>query len=304
MRRSAQLAALAALSIFWALNWPMMKIGLTAVEPWTLRAVVVTLGGAGCLLLARALGHRVAIARSDLVPILIVGFFQGFCWNALSGYSLSIIEAGRAAVLAFTMPVWASLFAVIFLGEGLSLRRLIGLGVGMAGMALLLLPALEALNETLLGTVLMLLAAMSWAITTVVVRGARWTMSPLVLGGWQSALGAGPLMLIAFVFGDPSTLGNLGLVTGGAIAYSVLLPMIFCQAVFFTLARRVPASLASMSTLMVPPLGVFFSAAIIGEQVGRLEIAALVLVVLAMVFSLPGFSWRAIRRRPPTSLPG
>ena len=299
VERSVQVALVAALSIFWALNWPMMKIGLTAVEPWTFRAVIVGVGGLGCLLVARAYGDAIAIPRRELVPVLWVGLFQGVLWNGLSGFALALVDAGRAAVLAFTMPVWATLFAAIFLHEGISLRRFIGLVIGMGAMALLIAPALDSLGTSRLGTFLMLGGAMAWGASTVIVRGVNWSLSPLVLGGWQSVIGAGPLIVAAFVLGDPATLGNLDLVSAGAMTYSIVLPMIVCQAIFFSIVRRLPASLASTSTLMVPPLGVFFSAAIIGEKVGALEIGALFLVMLAMVFTLPGFSWRRWRRRPP-----
>ena len=61
----------------------------------------------------------------------------------------------------------------------------------------------------------------------------------------------------------------------------------------FAVVRRLPTSLASTGTLLVPPLGVMFSAWILGEQVGFYEISALVLVFAAMLLILPGFDWRA-----------
>lgn len=292
------------LSVLWGVNWPVMKISLTVVEPWTLRAVLMVGGGVGCLTVALLFRQSIAVPRAEWRPMLWVGFFQGMLWNGLSGFGLAMVAAGRAAVLAFTMPIWATLFALIFLNEPVSLRRLIGLGLGMAGMALLLLPALDSLNETALGTVLMLGSAIAWGAATVIVRGVKWQVSPLAIGGWQLLIGAGPIVAAALLFGKPSTLLDVDWITGGAIVFSVLLPMIVCQAIFFGIVRRLPASLASMSTLLVPPLGVFFSAVLIGEKVGLLEIAALALVVAAMLFTMPGFSWRAIRRRPPTSFPG
>jgi drug/metabolite transporter (DMT)-like permease len=80
--------------------------------------------------------------------------------------------------------------------------------------------------------------------------------------------------------------------------------MIFCQAAFYGIVRRLPSSLASMSTLMVPLIGVFTSALFLGERVGPAEVAALVLVIGAMVMILPGFSLRAILRPRPASPPG
>jgi drug/metabolite transporter (DMT)-like permease len=91
--------------------------------------------------------------------------------------------------------------------------------------------------------------------------------------------------------------------TGAVFAYSALIPMIFCQAVWFAVVRRLPTSLASTGTLLVPPLGVLFSALILGERVGPLEILALALAVLALVMILPGFNWRASLHPPPASRP-
>lgn len=302
--RSVQVAAVLALSVFWGLNWPVQKFILNVVEPWTLRAVLLVFGGTGCLLVAALFRQPILVPRKELGPMLAVGVIQGLLWNGLSGFGLAMIAAGRAAVLAFTMPIWATVFAAIFLKEPVSLRRVIGLGLGMAGMALLLTPALDTLNAASLGSFLMLGAASAWAAATVIVRAVAWTVSPLAIGGWQLLIGAGPIVTAAFVFGDPSTLLDVDWVTAGAIVFAVTMPMILCQAIFFSIVRRLPASLASMSTLLVPPFGVFFSAALIGERVGLMEIAALVLVVAAMVFTMPGFSWRPRRRRPPESYTG
>ncbi|MDA0961333.1 MAG: EamA family transporter, partial [Proteobacteria bacterium] len=96
---------------------------------------------------------------------------------------------------------------------------------------------------------------------------------------------------------------RIDMITGSAMAYSALIPMIFCQAVWFAVVRRLPTTLASTGTLLVPPLGVFFAALILGEAVGLLEILALVLVIAALVLILPGFNWRASLRPPPVSRP-
>ncbi|MEM1266938.1 MAG: DMT family transporter [Pseudomonadota bacterium] len=303
MTRSLQVLAVAALGIFWALNWPMMKIGLTVVEPWTFRAVVVAIGGIGCLALARAFGETLAIPRRDLVPLLWLTLFQGVIWNAFSGFGIALVDAGRASVLAFTMPVWATLLSILVMGEAVTRRRLAGLGLGMAAMGLLLVPALSALGGELFGALLMIGGAMSWAVATIIVRAVDWEMSVLALSGWQFVLGAIPLSLAAALLGEPATLADLDAASGAALAYSAIVPMTFGQVIWFTVVRRLPTSLASMGTLMVPPLGVYFSVLILGETAGPFELAALLLVIIAMVLVLPGFNWRASLHPPPASRP-
>lgn len=304
LARSAQVGAVVLLAVFWAVNWPLMKIALAVVEPWTFRAFMVLVGGAGCLGVAAMLGQSVRVPRPEWRPLLLLGLVQGVLWNAFSGFGIAMVEAGRASVLAFTMPVWATLLSVIVLREPLTGWRVAGLVLGMAGIALLVMPAAEAMGGALTGTALMLAGAFTWAVSTVLVKATRWTISPLTLAGWHLLIGAGPLWCAAIVLGAPATLLQVDLVSGSAVAFSTLVPMIFCQAVFLTLVRRLPASIASMGTLLVPPLGVFFSALILGERVGLAEAAALVLVVMAIMCVLPGFNWRASLRPQPASPPG
>lgn len=301
---ATQAGAVLLLSLFWGVNWPAMKYVLGTVEPWTFRAVLGIVGGLGSLLIARAMGHDLLLPRHLVVPLLWLGLFQGVLWNAFSSFGVALVEAGRAAVLAFTMPVWATALAILFLGETVTPRRFGGLALGMAAMVLLLLPALDTLGGELLGSFLMLGAAFTWGVATIVVKAHDWEVSPIVLGGWQFLIGAGPLWLAAFAMGAPSTLLALDLPGFAVLAYSALIPTIVCQALFYGIVRRVPAALASMSTLLVPPIGVFSSALLIGERIGPAEVGALVLVLGAMVMILPGFSLRAILRPRPASPPG
>ncbi|MEM1430453.1 MAG: DMT family transporter [Pseudomonadota bacterium] len=301
MSPKAQVITVVLLALFWALNWPMMKIGLTAVEPWTFRATIVFVGGAGCLLVAYALGQPIAISRSDLRPLLWLTLFQGLLWNAFSGFGIAWVEAGRAAVLGFTMPLWATLLSILFLKEPVTARRIAGLALGMGAMGLLLWPALEAVGQELAGGLLMIAGAMCWGVATIIVKAVKWEMGVLALSGWQFLLASFPLIAAAVVFGEPASLLRVDAMTGAALAYSALIPMIFCQAVWFAVVRRLPTSLASTGTLLVPPLGVFLAALILGEEVGVLEVLALLMVIAALLMILPGFNWRASLRPPQAS---
>ena len=303
MSAPAQVVTVIMLAVFWGLNWPMMKIGLTTVEPWTFRATVVLVGGIGCLLVARLSGRSIAISREEIRPLLWLTLLQGVLWNAFSGFGIALVDAGRAAVLAFTMPVWATLLAKLFLGEAVTTRRMLGLATGMVAMGLLLVPAFEALGGELFGAILMIVGAVTWGAATVLLKAVNWKMGVLALSGWQFLLGSGPLILAAVTLGDPGSLLHVDYVTGGALAFSALIPMIFCQAVWFAVVRRLPTSLASTGTLLVPPLGVYFSALILDETVGPYEVTALLLVIAALVLILPGFNWRASLRPQPESRP-
>jgi len=88
------------------------------------------------------------------------------------------------------MPVWASLFAVLLLKEKMNSSRLIGLGFGLTGLAVLLGQDFRVLGTAPLGAAFMLMAAMSNAAGIVFLKYFRWTISTFNLTGWQLLLGA------------------------------------------------------------------------------------------------------------------
>ena len=298
-----QVLSVVLLAIFWALNWPLMKIGLEVLEPWTFRALIVMVGGLGCLLVASVLGEDLFVPKSNWVALFWLTFFQGILWNAFSGFGISMVEAGRAAVLAFTMPVWATLFAIFFLGEHVNFTRALGLVLGISGLLLLLIPAYPKLGNNFLGSSLMVASAISWGCATIVVKATDWKANVLVISGWQFLIGSIPLSFAALVLGRPESIFELDIRSGLALAYSALIPMIFCQSVWYLLVQRLPTSLASMGTLLVPPLGVYFSALILEETISKFDVLALLVVSSSMILILPGFSWRAILRRREVSRP-
>lgn len=304
VNRATQAFAVIALAVCWAFNWPMMKIGLTVVEPWTYRAFMLIVGGAGCLLVARIMGVSLVVPRADWAMLAALSLLQGTLWNGFSGFGIAAIDAGRASILAFTMPLWATLLSIWFLGETVTRRRVLGLVLGLVGMVLLMLPALDALGRELTGSVLMIAAALSWAAATVVFKAAGWHAHVLTITGWHFIIGGIPVLAGALVAGEPGSLLDVDTEAALAMAFSVFVAMIFCQVVWFEVVRSLPANLASMGTLCIPVLGVFFSNLVLGERVGVLEILALIVVVGALTLILPGFSWRAIRHRRQASRPG
>ena len=273
---------LVGLTLFWGLNWPFMKVALAEIPVWTFRSICLLAGGAGLLLFARLGGQRVRLRRAELPPLLFSALFNVIGWHLFSAYGVSQMEAGRASIIAFTMPVWAALLSVPVLGETFGWRKASALVLGMAGLGLLIGSDAVALGRAPLGGLCMLGAAISWAIGTVVIKRVAWQTSALTTVGWQLLVGAVPLVLgMALLEGWPA----LHHVSAGALAataYIIAFPMLFCQWAYFSVVRLFPASLAAIGTLMIPVLGVLSSALIVGESIGLSEIFALLLVCSAL----------------------
>ena len=100
---------LAGLSLFWGgLSWPIMKVALNEIPPWTFRMLSLTLGGAGVLTMARLGGHSLSVPRAELGPLVLVALLNVTGWQLGSAHGLSMMMAGRAVIIGFTMPLWAA----------------------------------------------------------------------------------------------------------------------------------------------------------------------------------------------------
>jgi len=277
---------LISLSLFWGLAWPAMKISVSEIPPWTFRSYCIVLSGIGLLILAKINGFKLKLPLHKLKPLFVVALFSITGWHLFSAHGLLRMNAGRAAIIAFTMPLWANILSAFILNERITTTRLISLGMGLVGLALLIWPELEAVGGAPLGAAFMLGAAISWATGTVLIKRTDWDTPTTVLTGWQLLLGGIPVVMGALFFEPSGVSVNVSARAIFALTYIIMFPMIYCHWAYFTLVRIFPAGIAAISTLAIPVVGVFSSALILNEPVGIREVAALVLVVSALAISL------------------
>ena len=150
---------LASLALFWGTNWPAMKLAVLDMDPWTFRAICFVAGAGGLMLVARARGLSLRIPRGDLGPLILTAFINVTCWQVFSAFGLTLMAAGRASIIAFTMPLWASILSVIFLRERMTALRVAGLALGLAALAILLLGEQHELSPRFYVGVAIILAA-------------------------------------------------------------------------------------------------------------------------------------------------
>lgn len=281
---------LATVTLVWGVNWPMMKRAVSEIPIWTFRAICLVGAAAGLIVISRLAGHKLRIPRGEMKLLLVVSLFNISIWHITSATGLVHLEASRATIIAFTMPLWAALMAVPILGERPSWNGVAGLVLGLAGMIVLLLPDRAMLWADPVGPIVMLTAAISWAIGTVVLKYAKFTMSATVLTSWQLILGGIPVVFGAVALDRGFDPWAVSVEAWLATAFTVIGATIFCHWGWFKLVRRFPAVGISVGSLAIPVVGVTASAIGLGESVGAevLIALALVLVALFLVLILPG----------------
>jgi drug/metabolite transporter (DMT)-like permease len=270
---------LAGITLVWGFNWAAMKVAISEVTPFTFRTLCLAAGSGILFGVLRATGQPLAIPRGQWRRLVLIAFFTITCWNVLVVFGLRLIPAGRAAILAYSMPAWAIPLSVWFLGERMTARKLLGLAMGMAAMTLLLAQEFTSLAGAPLGSLLVLAAAWTWAIGTLLQKKFPVQAPVAALTAWMMLIGGIPIYLDALVFDDWRALGNVSLGAGLAVAYNVLLSFAWAHWAWIKLATSVSVTTFSLSMLMTPVVGVMSGMLLLGERPGGLEFAALVLVL-------------------------
>lgn len=291
MNKSQSVAASLVLTIgvLWGLNWPAVKFLLGALPPWTLRALAFALGTVLLAAIARAAGESLDVPKRDRMAIIGASLLTVFGFNLLTAFGQLLTETSKAAIIAFTMPMWAALLSSIFLKEKLGLNRLISLALGMGGLAVLLKSNGAEYFDHPAGFVVMLAAAISWAAGTVLMKGHAWSIQPLARATWLVGISAMPAVAGALLFERPWTLDWPPVSTFAVFAYHVVGPVAICYAAWTVLIGRLPASTAAIGTLLIPVVGVLSSSLLLGDELTLPKLTALGLIVasVAIVFIRP-----------------
>ena len=289
------------LTLVWGCNWPVLKMGVSELAPLTFRGLTLPLAALGMLLVARASGDSIRVPRALWPRLVVLALFNIAGWNGFVLFGVQQLPAGRSAILAYTMPIWATMFATFILREPLSQRKLLGLFLGVAGMAVLIGGEISVVRTAPFGALMILAAAILWAIGTVLLRKWQPPIPQNTLSGWMMLLGWMPLAVAAPFF-DRQPLGDMlaALSYRGwlALTYNVFLAGTLAHWAWFTLARTLPVAVSSLSSLPVPVVGVFSGMILLGERPGTQEWIALALVVAALFTVLFQPSARRVAAAP------
>ncbi|MFI4927451.1 MAG: DMT family transporter [Burkholderiales bacterium] len=272
------LAALAVLTFIWGYNWVVMKVALAYSGPFVFAALRTSLGGL-CLLLLLLLARKpfwpTRPWRALLLGLFQTTFFIGLvCWALVSG------NAGKSAVLAYTMPFWVILLAPFFLGERLKGLQWLAVLLALGGLLLIFSPWHH--TPDLFSSVLALGAGVAWGISVIVAKqtpvDGGWDL--LSLTGWQMLMGSAPLILIALCVPAPATHWTPAFMW--ALFYNVVPANAIAWALWLFAVGRLSATLSGLASLASPIVGVLAGWLQLGEVPSPAETLGMLLVFGAL----------------------
>lgn len=275
-------------SVGWGLNWPVMKHLLTEWPPLSARGLCGFVGASLLMLIALARGQSLRVPRALWGRLAVSAFLNVAVWMALMGLALLWLPASEAAVVAYTMPIWAAILAWPILGERPTALRLLALLLAFAGLvALMGGNGIAASMAKLPGIVLTLLGSFGFALGAVFTKRFPLHLPALTSTAWQVMIGCVPVLALGLLFEHPrlEALSSLG---WALMAYATVIQFCVSYLSWFAALALLPASVAAIGTMLVPVIGVVASTLLLGEVLGAGQILALVMTVVGVMLATRG----------------
>jgi len=295
-----QLTALVMLTLFWGVNWPVMKSAVNGYPPFTFRALSMLLG-LPCLALGLVvLRVPMAIPRRYWRELLALSVTNMVVWHVFLMLALPSLSSGRAAILGYTMPVFSALWGFTLFGDRLQPRQLLGVVAAGLGVVLLLWHEFSRLSGAPWAAAALLFGTAIWALGTQQLRRTRIEVPTLAIAFWMTVVTTVVVSAFSAVLERPQW-RMPSTPTLGAIVYNAVLVFGFCQPAWFSLARSLPPVASSISVCMIPVLGLLSGALMLGEVLHWQDFVAIALIVLAIAAVLLPGRVRSVALTPRTN---
>lgn len=289
---------LAALTFAWGSMWPLLKIAVSEIPLFSFRAASAIVAGILLFGVTWLSGFSARPVKGEMPRIAIVGLFGVALWFVLSALSVSLLPAGRAALLAYTMPFWALVVAVLFLGERLTARRALGVSAGLGAILLLSWRDLvgDAEETSLVGIGVVLCAAVVWSVGSTLQKEFAFKTPVSAHLAWQLMIGAAPLIGIALLIDSTDWMASVSqraVIAGLVVSVFSLAFGLWCWSMILKLTNM---AFASIAVLSVPAASLCLSAYLLDEPLGPTELGGLALLLVGLATILPFQRKRAKER--------
>jgi drug/metabolite transporter (DMT)-like permease len=295
--KTKAIAAVGLVSFMWGTTWLVSARGVAAMPVLQLSGIRHLIGGSLYIAFFTWKGHPWP-TRGQFFQFLWMGLIMFLISNGLSTWSVKFIPSGMAAVIGAISPIWIALFSLLMFRESkLNLMTGIGLMLGFSGILVVFSDHLRSeLTPTFItGTLMGLVASMTWAIGTLyTVRHAK-NLDPYYSLGWQMFLSGIMFSSLAMSTGQVIPINSIPFDGWFAISYLVLLGSIMTFAAFIYALKRLPPAQASIYAYINPIVAVILGALLNHEQLS-LTIALGTLITLTGVFLVNTGFRRSSRR--------
>jgi len=282
--------AFACVYLFWGSTYTAIRIGGQQLPATVLSGARFAIAGLILLAWCRFRGFKILLPARTLASLAMIGALLLVGGNVSLVYAEKLIPSGLASLIFAATPIFVALLEVALpRGEPLSTRGWLGVFLGFLGMVALLAPTLRqglqsgflADTPRLIGILVCLAGALSWAIGSLYSRHRHLPVNSFVAASWQMLFAGVINLTLSTIFGQwpqahwnfPAIASVAWLITGGSlIGYSS----------FVYLLEHVPVAKVSTNAYINPIVAVLLGVLVLHERLDPTEVAGMAAIVLAV----------------------
>lgn len=292
-------AILLILGVIWGSSFLFIKVALEGFGPFTLGVVRLAIGGVMVFSLAMALRQPLPARRSEWLWILVIGTVSSAIAFAFMNVGMQQIESSVGGIIITIVPLFTLALAHWFTDDRLTLRKLVGVLVGLGGILVMFGPALwEGMESSTLGQLFIVVTAFCYAAGSVMARRSLANVAPLVAAGlsllWAAALLTPVTLAVENPFEiDPSLYAWLGALGAAIFSTGIAISLLFI------LIRRAGPNFAAANNYLAPVVSLTWGAIFLLEPITTIKIIALLLLLAGIAIA----TWRSNVGRAPAGAP-
>ncbi|MDA0736230.1 MAG: DMT family transporter [Bacteroidetes bacterium] len=276
------------IAIIWALNFSVVKVSLQEIDSLSFNALRYILAAGLLAYTARARGYSLKVDREDFWPLVGIALVGNVLYQLFFIIGVDYTYSANAAVILGTIPVWVALLSHLFTDEKLTRYKSIGIGLAFTGIVLIVTGSkagISIASKTFLGDVIILCAAISWGVYTILAKRFLKKYPSTQFTGVMSIVG----MVFLLIIGLPNLLHvnwtGISLKGWGGIFYSGLLSIGLAYLIWNNSVSKIGAVRTAAYQNLVPVLGLVFGVVLLQEALTLQQYSGSALVIVGIIFS-------------------
>ncbi len=283
-------------AVIWGLGWPAGRVVANDILPFAaswLRYIIATVSFLAFMKLS---GQWMFPNRSEWPRIFAIGFISTVVYQAFFMFGMQYTAAGDASLMITFNPLFTAILAVIILKEKMHINLILGLLMGISGVAILFYysPNVDLpFSERVFGNLLIACAALSWACNTILMKQAMTSpvdpvarpLNPLELTVWSSVAG---LLILTPITAAEAVIHGVSTPSGEGwigIIFLALFSTVIAYVWFADGIVNIGASMSALYVYLVPPFGIIGGFILLQEKLGISLVFAFILITGGVVIA-------------------
>ncbi len=280
-----------AVVMIWGINFSVLKLALRDFSPLAFNALRFSTASLIILAIMRLRGESFSLARRDLLPVFGLGLLGHTFYQVIFINGLARTTSSNSSLLMATSPIWVAVFGHLVGIERNNRLVWAGILLSFSGTLLLILGDRQGLSLTggkLLGDVLILVAAMAWAIYTTGSKPFLARYSPLKLTALGMLAGTVPLDLISL----PALLRQdwmaISVGAWGGLLYSSVFAVAVGYVFWYTSVQRIGNARTAIYSNLTPVVAVIVAWLVVGDRLTPLQLLGALVVLGGILLTRRG----------------